>query len=253
MKKILLLATIVFLLTSARFVCADSEAGNRVYVKSSEHGSLYAKSVPDDMHGSVGQTLIYRVDNNDDVLVYTFDWYSPEIYLLSNGMSLVRLGSWPRGHESNKEDLAIAFYKDGKLLKEYSTWDISNLGYKAQRSVSHYTLFAERLGYRWMVSNDYAFDIKMHDSTILSFNITNGKILTKLDEDIAKLKVVVSNLKIKWHREFRENNYDDAGTYEITIKNLRSVSSGPLQDIPEGYQVIPGKLFEEVKVEKLNQ
>ena len=38
-------------------------------------------------------------------------------------------------------------------LKEYSTLDIVNMGYKdannIQRSISHYTVFEEILGYQW--------------------------------------------------------------------------------------------------------
>ncbi len=36
----------------------------------------------------------------------------------------MRLGNWPRGRELSEKHLAIAFYKDGKLLKSYSTKDL---------------------------------------------------------------------------------------------------------------------------------
>src|SRR5690242_20675542 len=87
-------------------VCADEEIGNQPYVHSIGH--YYAKSVPGEPSGSKGSTRIFRVREQDDELVCTFNWYAPQIALTSagKGLAVIRIGSWPRGHEANKDELA---------------------------------------------------------------------------------------------------------------------------------------------------
>jgi hypothetical protein len=158
---------------------ADSEAPNVTYVQSGEIGNCYAKSIPTEFYGSKGTTRIYLVREKDDELAFTFDWYARQIALLntSKGVAVIRIGNWARGHEANKDELALAFYLNGKLLRSYSTLDIAGKPDNISRSVSHYTVIAQHLGFRWVAENSHAYDIKTTDGRTISFNIDTGEII----------------------------------------------------------------------------
>ena len=166
-----------FLLLPPAF--ADEEASNSVHVAAATNGRHYAKSIPAESYGSKGETRIYRVTKDQDELETTFNWFAGELFLQDTawGTSVVRLGPWARGHEASKDDLAIAFYLNGKLLKQYSTLDLAGKPDNVHSSTSHYTVWGKILGYRWIDSNDYAFDVEALDGKIISFNITTGEIL----------------------------------------------------------------------------
>src|SRR3990167_1569521 len=144
------LCLIYFLLISlhGQYIFADDEAGNKMYVKSSECGQYYAKSIPEESYGFKGKTLIFKVDKDSDELVQTYDWYAPQIYIFDNGLSIVRLGPWPRGQKASQDHSAIAFFKNGRLLKDYSTLDIAGSEDNVERSISHYRIFKDIKGYR---------------------------------------------------------------------------------------------------------
>ena len=107
---------------------ADTEAPNSTFVTAStadgttSHGDRYAKCIPSETSGGNGVTKIYRVGNDKDVLDHTYNWYSLQVYLsgASEKTSGVRFGPWSAGHQVNTNDLALAFYYDGRLLKSYS-------------------------------------------------------------------------------------------------------------------------------------
>ena len=144
----------------ARSAVADDEASNVAHVVAGPYGRCYAKSVPDHVYDPAdeprqqGRTMVYRVGNSEDVLVQRLDWFSQRLFVRcgpADDIVVVRLGPWHRGHEPHADHLAIAFYKEGKLLKRYSTLDIAG-DEKAQSggptiyrnvstSVSHYTVF----------------------------------------------------------------------------------------------------------------
>ena len=60
---------------------ADKEATNAPVLRCSESGRGYAKSIPEDAYGQKGQTRVYRVSRDDDVLMWEYDWYAREIYI----------------------------------------------------------------------------------------------------------------------------------------------------------------------------
>ena len=161
-------------------VFADDEASNIVYVKSGMYGRCYAKCVPEESYGSKGNTKIYVVGKDNDLLETTYPWYSPDVYLMNTawGISVVRMGSWARGHKATDTELAIGFYMSGKVLKEYSTLYIAGTPESVSASKSHYTVFKKVIGYRWISGNDYAFDVEANDGKILSFDVGTGKLIT---------------------------------------------------------------------------
>src|SRR5262245_14305306 len=125
--KIMFCLCLLLTVIGAGSVCADDEASNIVYVKTSEYGRSYSKCIPAEHYGTKGETRVYVVRAGDDQLEATYPWYSKEIYLreISGGISVVRTGRWQRGRDANRDDLAIGFYFSGKTLKEYSTLDIA--------------------------------------------------------------------------------------------------------------------------------
>lgn len=155
-------AAAVLFLASVFPVLADQEASNVAHVASGTHGRCFAKSIPTHVYDphdgprQQGTTCVFRVSAGEDVLIHEFDWFSQNLSLRcgQSGRTItVRLGPWHRGHDPKDEHLAIAFYRDGELIRSYSTLDISgnakagNTGISQYQnvsaSVSHYTVFAE--------------------------------------------------------------------------------------------------------------
>lgn len=189
-----LFAAILIILSPTAF--ADEEASNSVHVVSATYGTHYAKSIPAENSGTKGQTQIYRVTKDKDELEHTYDWFASQIYLqgTAKGTAVVRLGPWARGHEAGKDDLAIAFYLNGKLLKGYSTLDIAGKPDKVQSSTSHYSVLGKVSGFRWIDSNDYAFDVTGPDDKTISFDISTGEIIPRE----AARAATVDAAHVKW-------------------------------------------------------
>jgi hypothetical protein len=155
---------------------ADDEAGNVFYVVA--NGGWYAKSIPAERYGMRGKTLLYLASPESDRLEYSYDWYSPGRLFLMQwawGVSVVRFGPWHRGSSPSKDDFEIAFYNGKELLAKYSALDIAGSPDNRDRSVSHYTVIKKVLGYHWIGSNDYVFEIERVDGKILTFDIRTGK------------------------------------------------------------------------------
>jgi hypothetical protein len=135
----LLLATVVV-------AWADTELPNFVYVAaastdgSSPRGDRFAKCVPSDLLGSTGATTIYLAKADGDVVLHSYRWYSPQIYLsvMKGKTSLARFWSWQAGSEANSNHIAFAFYRDGELIKKYSTLEIAGRSGNILASVSQY-------------------------------------------------------------------------------------------------------------------
>ena len=176
-KQTLLL--VITMLAGTFLASADQEAGNGLYVRSAQYGAYYAKCIPSERYGTNGQTQIFIATRTNDMLQTTFDWYSSNLYLQGTawGISVVRFGPWQRGSSASTNDLAIAFYMNKKLLKSYSTLDIAGSTTNVSQSISHYRVFSKIPGYRWIKSNDYAFDVTRSDGRQLSFDVRTGEII----------------------------------------------------------------------------
>ncbi len=160
---------------------ADDIASNGVYVKSSPYGQCYAKAIPDELYGSKGVTRIYAVSKGEDQLIDTYPWFSKQIDLanMAGGIAVVRIGTCRMAQEVSKNDLAIGLYFAGKTLREYSTLDIApyiNDSSAQSGFWSKYCKYLKPLGYRWIDSNDYVFDVEAGGKT-LSFDAKTGELL----------------------------------------------------------------------------
>ena len=134
---------------------ADEEASNVPHVAVGPFGRCYAKSVPAQQYGSAGITKVYIVEAGEDRLVDTYDWYSSTLHLQCltrvaggrNAVAVVQFGPWARGRQASREQLAIAFHAEGRLLRSYSTLDIAGSPDNVAASVSHYRVFGEIEGF----------------------------------------------------------------------------------------------------------
>jgi hypothetical protein len=174
----------------ALFACApalaDQEASNVPFVKTSEWGNCYAKAVPTELYGSKGTTRIYSVRPGEDAVLETYDWFAKQIYLQCGvghpneqlGVSLVRVEQWARGRQPSSDQMAIAFYFKGHLVKQYSTLDIAASTSGVSRSVSHYSVVSRVYGYRQQKSNFYSFEVLAVDGRVIVFDPTTGAILS---------------------------------------------------------------------------
>ena len=178
-------AIVIVLAASCHLLYADQEASNIPHVQAAKHGQCYAKSVPAELYGSNGTTTILRVGRDRDIPLMAYDWFSQRTFLSCNvsddktpvGVSVVRLGPWPRGHAATADQLAIAFYFKGEELRTYSTLDIAGQPDNVSRSVSHYTVIEKVLGYKWLSGNRYAFEVRTTDGRLLSFDPATGDMI----------------------------------------------------------------------------
>lgn len=87
-----------------------------------------------------GFGIAYRVDREGTLkeIYRTKGWYSFKVHVSHDGRYLVQMGPWNRGIKPEKDHLAVAFHKDGKLLKRYSTAELVKDHGKVSSSVSHY-------------------------------------------------------------------------------------------------------------------
>lgn len=175
MKPFLFVPAAIVLLSGAAL--ADQEASNWPVVRSSEYGRYYAKSIPLADYGVEGVTRVYHVGAEEDTFLYEYPWYAAEIYLGGSGDgTLVRFGPWCRGSEPLEDHLAIGFYRDGRVIREYSTLEMATLGSGVSESVSHYQVFGQRLGFR-SSSYGFFFEVMGVDDVLFCFDLETGEIV----------------------------------------------------------------------------
>ena len=149
--------------------------GKYVFVMLYEHSAPLMSS-PGKQYPSSG---MYLADGSN-VPIWTVDWYELDVFVSSDGEHLVRIGPWPllAGGESdpsklttNLQQLAVAFYERGKLLKKYAIADLIKNTDRLQQSLSHFQwqkdiFFDETLDKLTIVTLDdqkYIFDVKTGD------------------------------------------------------------------------------------------
>lgn len=99
----------------------DGQA-RRAFITASRSGRYFFKMVP----GSPahGEAFEVQADGVLQELWKVTGWYARQLYLAEDGRTLVRVQPSVPGSAVAKTDLAIAFYKDGELVREYHTADL---------------------------------------------------------------------------------------------------------------------------------
>lgn len=189
--KIRTLAILFFL--GAHVVSADTPAPPFAYIATSYQGDYYFLMLPkpdESVRYDNGSGVAYKVevDGSAKELWRVDGWYSFKVYLSLDGRYLVRMGPWNGGSEPKSDHLAVAFYKEGKLIRKYSTAELVKNRSKVQASVSHYF---------WLARDDFQkqsegkidatdepalgwdgiFRLKTIDGISYRFDVTSGEII----------------------------------------------------------------------------
>lgn len=181
MKKLIIPIMLILLILPSVGI-SDEEALPYAYVKTDYWGKYYFKMMPDDKsfdYDNKGSGALYKVnaEGPDKVLWITNGWYAFEVYVSSDGIYLVRLGNWPRGYEPSKNQLAIAFYNNGNLIKSYSTLDLIKDLSAVKPSISHYFYYKKVFGFVGGIS--HRFSLITVDNIEYIFDVSNGEIVSQ--------------------------------------------------------------------------
>lgn len=170
------LHVMIVLLFSAPYASkADSQAAPYAKATVSWNGRFVFIAVPDDGDSLGGSGVCYEVMKTGELkkMWSIAGWYSYLSFLSNDGQYLIRVSDWPTGNTPSSDDLAIAFYRKGLLLRSYSTLDLVRDPEKVSKSVSHYEFLRDadfvvpehlnQFRLRTMDDIAYVFDIRTGD------------------------------------------------------------------------------------------
>lgn len=180
---------ILFVLISCSVSVADEEIAPYPYIAATENGRFYFKITPDQeakYDHDKGSGTLFEINNDgtEKALWKVEGWYAFKTYISHDGKYLVRMGNWPRGREPSDEHLAIAFYKEGKLLKSYSTKNLIKDPSAIRPTKSHYFYLKKVIGFEEFYG--YHFIIQTIDNAEYVFDASNGMIISR--EPVKELK-----------------------------------------------------------------
>ena len=111
-------------------------------------------------------------------LICEYYWFANEIYIGGAGdATLIRFGPWHRGRKPQDDHLATGIYRNGEPIKEYSTVEIEKMGSGVSSTVSHYQVFGERIGFRWLEGNVYVYEVTGVDGKVFTFDLDTGSVI----------------------------------------------------------------------------
>ena len=181
----------------AAYLKADTPMGAYSHVTTSPDGRCYFLMIAPQT-GKEANGVAYQVarDGSNEELWRTDGWYSSMVFLSEEGSYLVRLNPSVLGHKPSPNDLAVAFYKNGSLLKKYSTADLVKDGKKVVATVSYY---------RWM-----AADVEKENQLVNGGKAPGSDLEPKL---------------LWWEKTFRLKTCDNISyVFDITTGDIRSSS-----------------------------
>ncbi|WP_196140709.1 hypothetical protein [Aliikangiella sp. G2MR2-5] len=186
------LLTIFLTLFSPVFAAlADSPARPFPYVTTSENGRMLFKMIPlqfteTGTKPAFGVAIKLMPDGSFKELWRLENNYSFQTFISNNGENLIVMGPWNQGHTPSPDHLALAFYKNGKLIKSYSTAELVKDPSKVKATVSHYFWRADSheecpdaAGINTRISWDNLFTLTTVDCVNYTFNVINGEILSE--------------------------------------------------------------------------
>ena len=171
----------------------DTPATPLPYVTSSREGRYFFRMMPrnggtDQKHDGYGIAFRVQFDGSDREVWRTEGWFSFQVFLSDDGHSLVALGPWGYGREPKQDDLAVAFYYEGKLIREYSTDELVDDHTAVLASTSHYFWLArDRLHFSDTSAGEHEprftrpdrFQLKTIDGITYIFRTETGEIVEK--------------------------------------------------------------------------
>ena len=95
------------------------------------------------------------------------------------------------------------------------------------------------------------FDVELHDGNILSFDTETGAIMTKEKEEQEKQFFEITQkifpIKWKWY-EANKDKLPDINERAITEGELQAIDPENYPKPPNGFKIIPGKMWEPTKI-----
>ncbi|MCX5704046.1 MAG: hypothetical protein NT066_06125 [Candidatus Omnitrophica bacterium] len=196
MKKALFLILIsLFCINFYNEVLADSIPSPYHYKNVTGDGRYVFVMIVDDLpfdrpSSSTGKRYpVSGLYHNDGSIspIWKIDWYAFEVYVSTDGRHIARIGDWPNlkdKGEPNLEDLALAFYGDGKLIKQYLISDLVRNSDRLPRSLSHFY-------WKKNIVFDDAHDrlnIVTFDEQKYIFDVKSGEIIRETKKRTNRLK-----------------------------------------------------------------
>ncbi len=178
-RLILILYVIALALSFALSATADTPAPPRDYMKVTENEKYVLVmlappmkwvSKDTELRNTYKESGLYRNDGSSEPL-WAVLWYSFSVYPSSDGKHIVRMGPWA----TSVDDLALAFYENGKELKKYLIKDLIKDETKLKRTVSHFFWHKEPR----FNDKDGTMLIETTDGQTYLFSVTTGEILKK--------------------------------------------------------------------------
>ena len=173
----------------------DTPATASAYIVASEDRRHFAHVVPGQLASPDSSVLksgpyiaINRCEEDGSFkeLWRIKDFYSFATFLTSDGKYLVAMGPWNWGDKPSKEDIALSFFRDGKLIRQFSTAEIIQDPSKVKVTASHY--FWEDFSDPEFPQLDRdVFIIKTTEGVILSFSMEeNGVSIYRVPQQADK-------------------------------------------------------------------
>ena len=155
---------------------ADSIAPNREYTASSDNRRFYITMVPSEPYEQKGSGQAFEAGKQPAAVVWEVDWFARKVFLANDGSHLVRKGPW--ASKLDLSDLAVAFYRNGSLLKEYAVVDLLNNPHTIMRTASHYFwLSQDRNKLFGFIEDNTTFTLTTIEEKTYLFDVETGEIL----------------------------------------------------------------------------
>ena len=178
MKKIVSILILLFIIIIVDNGFADKIAPNREHTVFSQNKQFLITLTPSEPYEDKGSGKAYRVEKKGTVFLWNVDWFARRVFLSNNGTNLVRMGPW--ASKRDLSDLAVAFYENGRLLKEYRVADLIQDPASVQRTASHYFWQdRDRLTPLGLSSGDREFKVRTIEGVTYTFDVATGEILSK--------------------------------------------------------------------------
>lgn len=179
--KIFYVAAIMAIIMSPMTASADDAKSFEQLSPNGKYVFVMLSKTPD--QGGIVDTLkqryphsgLYRADNSRKPL-WRVNWYASRVHVSSDGIHLVRLGRVLISSINGKPEmtqLAISFYKNGKLTRKYSVGELtggaaalikSGDGFKWHKRIA-FDDSSEKLDVTTITGQKYLFDIKSGSTT----------------------------------------------------------------------------------------
>ncbi len=170
-KLTVLFAMLTFILSLASVAHADSIRPNRTYEKSSLNGAVTIKMTPAVKYGEMGSGVARQTDSGRKL--WSVDWYARRVMVLDDGEGLIRFGPWATDRKG-LSDLAVAFYRRGKLLAAYRVRHLLKNPRSIKRTVSHYFYLAGKTPIQ-LSSDQKVLTLRLIDGSVHRFDTATGQ------------------------------------------------------------------------------